>query len=180
MTVRPSWDEYFLLLAKIISTRSTCLSRPSGAVVVRDKRILATGYNGSMPGVKHCLDEGKCFRRSINAPEHDKYNFCRSIHAEANAIAYASRMGVSLNGATLYTTLAPCFVCLKLLVNAGIKKVFYELPYKSKDKERDNFWLEQIKEVGLESECLVLSDSTKSLAVNSIQSITSQRRLKSV
>lgn len=150
--MRPTWNEYFMMMAKLASTRSTCNSRPTGCVMVRDHDILSTGYNGSMAGAPHCSDgpdiDGKayCHRRVIKAPEGDKYNFCRSVHAEANAVARAAKLGVSLAGATCYTTLAPCYVCLKLMANAGIKRIVYELDYESKCPERDQYWKDVIKE----------------------------------
>ncbi len=148
---RAPWHEYFMLLAKMVSLRSGCNSRPSGAVIVRDNRILATGYNGPMPGAWHCTDRGPgyCFRREKGIPDIDKYNFCRATHAEANAIAQAARFGISVEGADLYCTLAPCYVCLKLIASAGIKAVYYEYDYGSRDFERDAFWREAIKEAGL-------------------------------
>ena len=90
-SARPSWDDYFLMLAKLAATRSTCLSRPTGAVIVLDRQVLATGYNGSMPGATHCLDEEECYRRKIRGYDEDnKYDVCRAIHAEANALAQAA------------------------------------------------------------------------------------------
>ncbi len=148
---RAPWHEYFMLLAKVVALRSGCNSRPSGAVIVKDKRILATGYNGPMPGAWHCTDKGPnyCFRREKGIPDIDKYNFCRATHAEANAIAQAARFGISVEGADLYCTLAPCYVCLKLIASAGIRAVYYEYDYSSRDFERDAFWKEAIKEAGL-------------------------------
>jgi len=140
-----------MLLAKMVALRSGCNSRPSGAVIVKDKRILATGYNGPMPGAWHCTDRGPgyCFRREKGIPDIDKYNFCRATHAEANAIAQAARFGISVEGADLYCTLAPCYVCLKLIASAGIRAVYYEYDYGSRDFERDAFWKEAIREAGL-------------------------------
>lgn len=148
---RAPWHEYFMLLAKMVALRSGCNSRPSGAVIVKDKRILATGYNGPMPGAWHCTDRGPgyCFRREKGIPDIDKYNFCRATHAEANAIAQAARFGISVEGADLYCTLAPCYVCLKLIASAGIRAVYYEYDYGSRDFERDAFWREAIREAGL-------------------------------
>ena len=154
--MRPSWDEYFLLIAKLVSTRSTCNSRPTGAVLVKDKQILATGYNGSMPGAPHCIDETMddgtpyCHRRALKIADVDKYNYCRASHAEANAIAQAARYGVAIKGAALYVTLQPCFVCLKLLATAQIKRVYFELAYESMDEARDAFWDKAVKEAGIE------------------------------
>ncbi|MFC1821577.1 cytidine/deoxycytidylate deaminase family protein [Thermodesulfobacteriota bacterium] len=154
--MRPDWNEYFMVIAKIISTRSTCNSRPSGAVIVKDKQILTTGYNGSMPGAPHCIDHAAdengnpfCFRRSMGAPENDKYNYCRASHAEANAIAQAAKKGISLEDSTLYVTLAPCYQCLKLLSTARVKNIYFEYEYESTDKKRDQFWKNAIKGAGI-------------------------------
>lgn len=173
---RPEWDEYFMLLAKLAAIRSTCLSRPAGVVIVLDRQVLATGYNGSMPGVAHCTDEGVCFRRSMGAGEDDKYDICRAIHAEANAIAQAARRGVSIEGATVYTTLAPCFVCTKLMASARIRRVVYEHEYESADRQRDAIWRRAIAEAGIECEQLTLSTQTIARALELISSTTSVRR----
>ena len=175
--LRPSWDEYFMVVAKIISSRSTCLSRPTGAVIVLDRHIQATGYNGAMPGMDHCTDEGECFRRKINAPDEDKYNYCRATHAEANAIAQAARFGTTVNGADLYTTLAPCYVCLKILANARIKRVFYEIPYVSNYPERDAFWFEAIKKAGVEAIQLEVSPVVLESFQSRLCGSTSERML---
>ena len=184
--MRPEWDEYFMVIAKIVSTRSTCNSRPTGAVVVRDKHILTTGYNGSMPGAPHCSDEppvdGRpfCYRRHMKIGEYDKYNFCRSSHAEANAIAQAARFGISLEGATLYSTLAPCYVCLKLIASARIRAVFYEYAYESSDLERDEFWNTAAREAGLETfKQLQVSEEAIKRVVSSLVFPTSRRMLAS-
>ncbi|UCH36545.1 MAG: dCMP deaminase family protein [Armatimonadota bacterium] len=173
---RPEWDEYFMLLAKLAAIRSTCLSRPAGAVIVLDRQVLATGYNGSMPGVAHCTEDGVCFRRSFRAGEDDKYDVCRAIHAEANAIAQAARRGVSIEGATLYTTLAPCFVCTKLMASARIVRVVYEHEYESPDRERDEMWRGALAEAGIECEQLTLTAATIERARELMSSITSVRR----
>ena len=184
---RPSWNEYFMLLAKIVSTRSTCNSRPIGAVLVKQNQILATGYAGAMPGVEHCTDQPNladgspfCFRRVCGVADVDKYNFCRSTHAEANAIAQAARNGTSIEGATLYVTLAPCYVCLKLIATAKIKAVYYEHPYDSSTPERDQFWMNAIRDAGLETyEQLVISPETYDFCLSDIRSPTSRRRMHS-
>lgn len=168
-----------MIMAKLAASRSTCLSRPNGSVIVKNKRVIATGYNGSMPGVAHCIDEGKCFRRSINAPDSGKYDFCRSIHSEANAIAQAAKLGISIEGSTLYNTLAPCYVCTKLLVSSGIKKVFYEFAYKSIDKKRDRLWREAVIESGIEIKQLRLKPETIKFIIPFIEKITAHRRLES-
>lgn len=176
--IRPDWDEYFMLIAKIVSSRSTCISRPTGAIIVLDRHILATGYNGAMPSMPHCIDEGECFRRKINAPEEDKYNYCRASHAEANALAQAARFGISINGSDIYTTLSPCYVCLKILATAHIKRIFYEIPYKSNSSIRDNFWHKSIKQAGLKSIQLKISSTIIENIKYQLQSDTSERRLK--
>ena len=178
--MRPEWNEYFMIIAKIISSRSTCLSRPIGAVIVKNKHILSTGYNGSMPGISHCSDEGVCFRRKISVRDEAKYNFCRATHAEANAISQAARYGISVEGASLYITLAPCYTCLKLLATANIKTIYYEQHYESVDKDRDLFWEKSIKEVGIEIKHLSIAESTIETVLNHMKSPTSVRRLESV
>ncbi|HUT74664.1 MAG TPA: dCMP deaminase family protein [Armatimonadota bacterium] len=174
--LRPEWDEYFMLLAKLAAIRSTCLSRPAGAVIVLDRQVLATGYNGSMPGVAHCTDKGVCFRRSAGAGENDKYDICRAIHAEANAIAQAARRGVSIEGATVYTTLAPCFVCTKLMASARIRRVVYEHEYESPDRERDEIWRRALDDAGIECAQLTLTPDTVRRAGELISGVTSLRR----
>lgn len=174
---RPSWDEYFMMLAKLAASRSTCLSRPTGAVVVKDRQILATGYNGSLPGQAHCTDEGECFRRSKRWPEAAKYEMCRSAHAEANAIALAAKKGVSLEGATIYCTLEPCITCSKLIVMAGITRVVFEHPYDSPIPERDRYWKEVLHTAGIVVERLEIGGKTMSYAVDFLGTDTSRRRL---
>ncbi len=139
---RPNWHEYFMMLAKLVSVRSTCNSRKVGAVIVRHNRILATGYNGAVHGAPHCIDRGPdfCMRRSIGAHDADKYNYCISSHAEVNAIDQAARFGIPLEGAVLYCTLEPCNWCFKQLIQAGIREIYYEHVYESKNKEFDVFW----------------------------------------
>ncbi|MGQ9688255.1 MAG: deoxycytidylate deaminase [Desulfobaccales bacterium] len=182
--MRPSWDEYFMLIAKLVSTRSTCNSRPTGAVLVKDKQILATGYNGSMPGAPHCADQVMpdgspyCHRRALQVADVDKYNFCRASHAEANAIAQAARHGVAIKGATLYVTLEPCYVCVKLLATAQIERVFFELPYDSRDDLRDAFWKQAVEEAGFkEYRQLTVSQEALEYILPSLTGITSTRRL---
>uniref|UniRef100_A0A7C3Z125 CMP deaminase n=1 Tax=Desulfobacca acetoxidans TaxID=60893 RepID=A0A7C3Z125_9BACT len=182
--MRPSWHEYFMLIAKLVSTRSTCNSRPTGAVLVKDRQILATGYNGSMPGAPHCLGQVMpdgspyCHRRALNIADVDKYNFCRASHAEANAIAQAARHGVPIKGATLYVTLEPCYVCVKLLATAQIKAVFFELPYESGDDLRDAYWKEAVAEAGFqEYRQLSVSPEALQYILPSLTGITSTRRL---
>jgi dCMP deaminase len=144
---RPSWHEYFMLLAKLLSVRSTCNSRKVGAVIVRNNRVLATGYNGAVHGAPHCIDQGPdfCLRRNIGAHDADKYNYCISSHAEVNAVDQAARFGISLEGASLYCTLEPCNWCFKQLIQAGIREIFFEEPYESKNKEFDLYWRESME-----------------------------------
>jgi dCMP deaminase len=116
---RPSWDEYFMMMAYLASTRSTCLRRRVGAVIVKDRRLLATGYNGAPKGLPHCLEIG-CLREELQIPAGERHELCRATHAEQNAIAQAASFGVSIEGATIYTTCQPCSLCAKLLINSGI------------------------------------------------------------
>ncbi len=139
---RPSWHEYFMLLAKLVSVRSTCNSRKIGAVIVKNNRILATGYNGAVHGAPHCTDKGPdfCLRRVIGAHDAEKYNYCLSSHAEVNAMDQAARFGIPLEGAILYCTLEPCNWCFKQLIQAGIKEIYFEESYDSRNKEFDLYW----------------------------------------
>ncbi len=121
---RPSWREYFLGLARQASTRSTCRRRQVGAVLVRDKRVLATGYNGAPKGVEHCLDIG-CLREQLGVPSGERHELCRAIHAEQNAIIQAAVHGVGIDGATLYCTHQPCILCAKMLINCGVKEIHW-------------------------------------------------------
>jgi dCMP deaminase len=119
---RPSWDEYFLEMAKLVAKRSTCLRRCVGAVLVKDKRILATGYNGAPRGLKHC-DEKGCLRDRLKIPSGERHELCRALHAEQNALIQASLYGISTQGSTVYATCQPCVICAKMLINAGIKEI---------------------------------------------------------
>ncbi|MDY7003971.1 MAG: dCMP deaminase family protein [Cyanobacteriota bacterium] len=130
---RPTWDEYFLMIAKLAATRSTCLAFPVGAVIVKDKQVLATGYNGSPSGSVHCTSQGFCYPE-LSSCDASKILPSRSVHAEANAIAQAAKHGISTSGAIIYVTLEPCISCLKLVISAGIKEVFYETPFNSGEK----------------------------------------------
>ncbi|MBN1381589.1 MAG: cytidine/deoxycytidylate deaminase family protein [Deltaproteobacteria bacterium] len=128
MDERPSWDEYFMDIAQLVAKRSTCLRRSVGAVLVKDKRVLATGYNGVPSGIRHCSEVG-CLRAQQNIPSGERVELCRGLHAEQNAIIQAALHGVSVNGAVIYTTLYPCIICTKMLINAGIVHVFYREGY---------------------------------------------------
>lgn len=131
---RPSWDEYFMTLAEEVATRTTCLRRPVGAIIVKDKRILATGYNGVPSGLRHCSETG-CLRQQMNVPSGQRHEICRGLHAEQNAIIQAARYGIDISGASIYITTQPCVVCAKMLINANIKEVIYQNPYPDKLSE---------------------------------------------
>jgi dCMP deaminase len=126
--MRPSWDEYFIELASVVSKRSTCLRRQVGAVLVRDKRILSTGYNGAPTGLSHC-DEVGCLREAENVPSGQRQEICRALHAEQNALVQAARHGINVEGSTIYVTLEPCVLCSKMLINAGVERIVFVEPY---------------------------------------------------
>lgn len=121
---RPDWKEYFMEIAELVSKRSTCDRRKVGAVIVKDKHILTTGYNGPPSGVSHCAQVG-CLRAKMGVPSGQRHELCRGLHAEQNAIIQASLHGVSTKGATLYCTHQPCVICAKMIINAGIKKIIF-------------------------------------------------------
>jgi dCMP deaminase len=125
---RPGWDTYFMQIAELVATRSTCLRRSVGAVIVKNKRILATGYNGAPTGVPHCAETG-CLRVQRNVPSGQRHELCRGIHAEQNAIIQAASHGVTISGADLYCTNLPCSICTKMIINAGLKTVYYKDGY---------------------------------------------------
>jgi len=130
MSARPTWDQYFLTITRQVAERSTCLRARVGAVIVRDKNILATGYNGSPAGLPHCLDVGCLIYRSTTPAGEVEENCFRCIHAEINAIAQAAKNGAGIRDADIYITHTPCIHCFKVLINTGIKRIFYEKPYK--------------------------------------------------
>lgn len=119
---RPSWDEYFMRIAREVAGRSTCLRRKVGAVIVRDKRILTTGYNGAPRGIRHCEDRG-CLRDELKVPSGERHELCRGLHAEMNALLQAAIHGVSVEGSTLYCTNRPCSLCAKMLINSGVSRI---------------------------------------------------------
>ncbi|HAA34895.1 MAG TPA: cytidine deaminase [Firmicutes bacterium] len=125
---RPSWDSYFLEIASVVAGRSTCLRRQVGAVLVKEKRLLATGYNGAPTGLEHCLEIG-CLRQEKNIPSGERHELCRGLHAEQNAIIQAALHGVSIKGADLYCTHHPCSLCAKMLINAGITRIILKEGY---------------------------------------------------
>lgn len=135
---RPGWDEYFMELAAVVATRSNCSRRHVGAVVVRNRHILATGYNGTPYGVKNCF-EGGCPRCSGDTKSGSHLEECLCVHAEQNAICQAAQHGHAIEGGTVYVTISPCLTCAKLLVNAGIREVVYSGEYAFLDTVKDVF-----------------------------------------
>ncbi len=125
---RPSWHEYFMGITDLVASRATCVRRRVGAVLVKDKRILCSGYNGAPAGVSHCQDTG-CLRAKLNVPSGEKHELCRGVHAEQNVIIQAAYYGIQVNEASLYCTTQPCSICAKMIINAGIKKVYYKDGY---------------------------------------------------
>jgi len=125
---RPEWEDYFMEIARVVSTRSTCLRRQVGAVVVKNRQILATGYNGVPRGLRHCSERG-CLREQLGVPSGERHELCRGLHAEQNAIIQAAYHGVAIEGAEIYCTHQPCMVCAKMLVNADVAAVYFSGPY---------------------------------------------------
>lgn len=121
---RPDWDQYFMEIAGIVAKRSTCMRRNIGSLMVKEKRILSTGYNGAPSGVPHCADVG-CVREARGVASGERHELCRGLHAEQNAIIQAAYHGVSIQGSLLYSTHLPCSICVKMIINAGIDQVFY-------------------------------------------------------
>jgi len=140
LSQRPTWDEYFLMLAKLAATRSTCLAFPVGAVIVKNKQVLATGYNGPPSGSAHCTAQGYCYP-ALSSCDASKSMPSRAVHAEANAIAQAAKHGIATTDASIYVTLEPCLSCLKLIISSGISEVFYETPFNREGSNivRDSF-----------------------------------------
>lgn len=141
---RPSWDEYFMDITRLVARRSTCMRRQVGAVMVKDKNILATGYNGTPTGITHC-DVTGCLREQLKVPSGERHELCRGLHAEQNAIIQAARHGVNIDGSVLYCTDSPCIICTKMLINAGIRKVVYLKGY------ADKLSMEMLAESGIEA-----------------------------
>lgn len=125
---RPDNDTYFMMMAELVSTRSTCLRRKVGAVVVKEKRVLTTGYNGAPKGLRHCEEVG-CVRQNQNIETGTRHELCRGVHAEQNAVVQAAYFGISIKGASIYTTCFPCVMCTKILLNAGISEIIYKNDY---------------------------------------------------
>jgi dCMP deaminase len=140
---RPAWDDYFLDIVGIVANRATCVRRRVGAALVRDRRILSTGYNGAPSGLRHCLEIG-CLRERMNVPSGERHELCRGLHAEQNAIIQAALHGVGVNGATLYCTNQPCIICAKMIINAGIVRIVVGGDY------RDNLAEAMLEEANVE------------------------------
>lgn len=139
------WDNRFIQMAETVGNWSSCYksNRKVGAVIVKDKRIIATGYNGAPAGIKSCVERNECIRIKNNIASGTHQEFCYAIHAEQNAIVQAAKMGISVNGATIYVTHQPCSICTRFIINAGIKRIVYKEPYP------DNFALNLINEAGI-------------------------------
>ena len=140
---RPSWNDYFLEVADLVATRSTCLRRQVGAVLVRDKRIISTGYNGAPRKLKHCSEVG-CIRSENDIPSGKRYELCRGVHAEQNAIINAAYYGISTQDTVMYCTHQPCIICARIMINAGVVKVVHRGDF------QDDVALELMKEAGIE------------------------------
>lgn len=139
---RAPWSRYFMDITRLVAERSTCLRRKVGAIAVKDRRILATGYNGAPSGVAHCLDVG-CLRAELGIPSGQRHEICRGLHAEQNVIIQAAVHGISLKGAEIYCTHQPCLICTKMLINCGITKVYFLEAYP------DELAAAMIKETGI-------------------------------
>ena len=140
---RPDWDEYFLQLADLVATRSTCLRRQVGAVLVKNERIISTGYNGAPRGLEHCLDIG-CLREEQGIPSGHRYELCRGVHAEQNALINAAYYGISTSEAVIYCTNQPCIICARMIINAGIIKIVHRGNFD------DDLAIKFLKEAGIE------------------------------
>ncbi len=140
------WDKRFVELSKVVGGWSSCFqeNRHVGAIIVKNKRVLTTGYNGAPSGVKSCVEKGECLRRKLNIPSGTRHELCFAVHAEQNAICQAAKLGVSLEGATLYCTHQPCTICCRMIINSGITRVVYVEGYP------DDFSVQLFKEAGIE------------------------------
>ena len=141
---RPTWDEYFALITRQVATRSTCLRRKVGAIIVKDKRILTTGYNGAPMGVRNCLEIGTCLREELGIPAGERHEICRGLHAEQNAILQAAYHGVQIRDSVIYVTNQPCSLCAKMIINCGTKKIYYFEDYP------DHLAVDLLNEAGVE------------------------------
>ena len=134
-TRRPSWHEYFMSIAELVAGRATCIRRKVGAILVKDKRILCSGYNGAPSGIAHCSETG-CLREKLNVPSGERHELCRGVHAEQNAIVQAAYHGISVKNSVLYCTNQPCSICAKMIINAGIRKVYFRNEYSDDMSEK--------------------------------------------
>lgn len=141
--MRPDLDTYFMNMAKVASTMTTCTRRQVGAIIVKDKQVISTGYNGAPKNTKHCLDIG-CLRDELKIPSGKSPELCRAVHSEQNAIIQAALNGRNTNGATIYCTHQPCCICAKMIINAGITRVVYEHSYP------DDLSIQLMTEAGIE------------------------------
>ena len=146
---RISWNEYYMRIAQLVAERSTCLRRKVGAIAVKEKRILATGYNGAPAGLPHCLDIG-CLREQLKIPSGQRHELCRGLHAEQNVIIQAAVHGVSISGSTIYCTTQPCLICTKMLINCGITAIYFAEGYP------DDLAQKMLQEAGIKFERLNL------------------------
>ena len=125
---RPDWDDYFMEMAELAAKRASCLRRKVGAVLVKNKKVLATGYNGAPKDITHCEVTG-CLREKLEVPSGQRHEICRGVHAEQNLVAQAAFHGVKTEGSTVYCTHQPCIICTKILINAGVEKIYFKNPY---------------------------------------------------
>jgi dCMP deaminase len=152
MDQRLPWPEYFMRISFLVAERSTCLRRKVGSIAVKDKRILATGYNGAPAGTAHCLDIG-CLRDKLGIPSGQRHELCRGLHAEQNVIIQAATHGVSITGADLYCTTQPCIICTKMLINCGVRNIHYAEGYP------DELSRDMLKEAGVNFDTLPRPDN---------------------
>lgn len=140
------WDNRFMTMAELVASWSSCFqeNRQVGAVIVKNKRVMTTGYNGAASGIKSCKEKGVCLRRELNIPSGTRHEICYATHAEQNAIIQAAKLGVCIDGATLYCTHQPCVICAKMIINAGIKRIVYKHGYP------DEFSMQLLTESGVE------------------------------
>lgn len=148
------WDHRFMEMAQLVSTWASCYQeeRKIGAVIVKDKRVMTTGYNGAPSGVKTCVERDECLRKKLGIPSGTRHEMCYAVHAEQNAIIQAAKLGVNIDGSTLYCTHQPCILCAKMIVNAGVVRVVYHSGYP------DDFALDIFKEAGVQVECYTESE----------------------
>jgi dCMP deaminase len=139
------WDKRFMEMTRLVGSWSSCFQegRHVGAIIVRDKRVVATGYNGAPSGIQNCVERGECLRRKLNIPSGTRQEICYAVHAEQNAIVQAAKYGIAITGATLYCTHQPCVICAKMIINSGIARIVYEQGYP------DEFSINLFKEAGI-------------------------------